>query len=121
MIEFKSIKYKNFLSSGNYFTTIPLNVHKDTLIVGNNGSGKSTLLDALTFSLFGKPFRRITKSQLINSVNERDAKVEIEFSISNVDYQVVRGIKPNVFEIYKNGQKLNEDSSANDQQKYLEG
>ena len=121
MIEFKTIKYKNFLSSGNYFTTIPLNVHKDTLIVGNNGSGKSTLLDALTFSLFGKPFRRITKSQLVNSVNERDAKVEIEFSISNVDYQVVRGIKPNVFEIYKNGQKLNEDSSANDQQKYLEG
>ena len=121
MIEFKSIKYKNFLSSGNYFTTIPLNAHKDTLIVGNNGSGKSTLLDALTFSLFGKPFRRITKSQLVNSVNERDAKVEIEFSISNVNYQVIRGIKPNVFEIYKNGQKLNEDSSANDQQKYLEG
>ena len=121
MIEFKTIKYKNFLSSGNYFTTIPLNVHKDTLIVGNNGSGKSTLLDALTFSLFGKPFRKISKSQLINSVNERDAKVEIEFSISNVDYQVIRGIKPNVFEIYKDGKKLNEDSSANDQQKYLEG
>ena len=121
MIEFKTIKYKNFLSSGNYFTTIPLNAHKDTLIVGNNGSGKSTLLDALTFSLFGKPFRKISKSQLINSVNERDAKVEIEFSISNVDYQVIRGIKPNVFEIYKDGQKLNEDSSANDQQKYLEG
>ena len=121
MIEFKTIKYKNFLSSGNYFTTIPLNAHKDTLIVGNNGSGKSTLLDALTFSLFGKPFRKISKSQLINSVNERDAKVEIEFSISNVDYQVIRGIKPNVFEIYKDGKKLNEDSSANDQQKYLEG
>ena len=121
MIEFKTIKYKNFLSSGNYFTTIPLNVHKDTLIVGNNGSGKSTLLDALTFSLFGKPFRKISKSQLINSVNERDAKVEIEFSISNVDYQVIRGIKPNVFEIYKDGKKLNEDASANDQQKYLEG
>jgi len=120
MIEFKTIKYKNFLSSGNYFTTIPLNVHKDTLIVGNNGSGKSTLLDALTFSLFGKPFRKISKSQLINSVNERDAKVEIEFSISNVDYQVIRGIKPNVFEIYKDGKKLNEDASANDQQKYLE-
>jgi len=91
------------------------------LIVGNNGSGKSTLLDALTFSLFGKPFRKISKSQLINSVNERDAKVEIEFSISNVDYQVIRGIKPNVFEIYKDGKKLNEDASANDQQKYLEG
>ena len=121
MIEFKTIKYKNFLSSGNYFTTIPLNAHKDTLIVGNNGSGKSTLLDALTFSLFGKPFRKISKSQLINSVNERDAKVEIDFSISSVDYRVIRGIKPNTFEIYRNGQKLNEDSSANDQQKYLEG
>ena len=120
MIEFKTIKYKNFLSSGNYFTTIPLNAHKDTLIVGNNGSGKSTLLDALTFSLFGKPFRKISKSQLINSVNERDAKVEIDFSISSVDYRVIRGIKPNTFEIYRNGQKLNEDSSANDQQKYLE-
>jgi len=121
MIEFKKIKYKNFLSSGNYFTEINLNSHKDTLIVGNNGSGKSTLLDALTFSLFGKPFRKISKSQLINSINERDAKVEIDFSISSVDFKVIRGIKPNVFEIYKNGQKLNEDSSANDQQKYLEG
>ena len=121
MIEFKKIKYKNFLSSGNYFTEINLNTHKDTLIVGNNGSGKSTLLDALTFSLFGKPFRKISKSQLVNSVNERDAKVEIDFSISSVDFKVIRGIKPNVFEIYKNGQKLNEDSSANDQQKYLEG
>ena len=121
MIEFKNIRYKNFLSSGNYFTDIPLNAHKDTLIVGHNGSGKSTLLDALTFSLFGKPFRKISKSQLINSINERDAKVEIDFSISNVDFKVIRGIKPNVFEIYKNGQKLNEDSSANDQQKYLEG
>ena len=90
------------------------------MIVGNNGSGKSTLLDALPFSLFGKPFRKISKSQLINSVNERDAKVEIDFSISSVDYRVIRGIKPNTFEIYRNGQKLNEDSSANDQQKYLE-
>ena len=103
MIEFKTIKYKNFLSSGNYFTTIPLNAHKVTLIVGNNGSGKSTLLDALTFSLFGKPFRRITKSQLVNSVNERDAKVEIEFSISIVVYLVVRCIKLMVCEIFKIG------------------
>jgi len=121
MIEFKNIRYKNFLSSGNYFTDISLNAHKDTLIVGNNGSGKSTLLDALTFSLFGKPFRKISKSQLINSINEREARVEIEFSISNVDYKVIRGIKPNTFEIYKDGKKLNEDSSANDQQKSLEG
>ena len=121
MIEFKNIRYKNFLSSGNYFTDIPLNVHKDTLIVGNNGSGKSTLLDALTFSLFGKPFRKISKGQLVNSVNEREARVEIDFSISNVDYKVIRGIKPNTFEIYKDGKKLNEDASANDQQKSLEG
>ena len=121
MIEFKNIRYKNFLSSGNYFTDISLNAHKDTLIVGNNGSGKSTLLDALTFSLFGKPFRKISKSQLINSINEREARVEIEFSISNVDYKVIRGIKPNTFEIYKDGKKLNEDASANDQQKSLEG
>ena len=121
MIEFKQIKYKNFLSSGNYFTTIPLNEHKNTLIVGSNGSGKSTLLDALTFSLFGKPFRKISKSQLVNSVNERDAKVIIDFSISSVDYRIVRGIKPNVFQIYKNGQLLNEDANANDQQKYVEG
>ena len=121
MIEFKNIRYKNFLSSGNYFTDIPLNAHKDTLIVGNNGSGKSTLLDALTFSLFGKPFRKISKGQLVNSVNERDARVEIDFTISNVDYKVIRGIKPNTFEIYKDGKKLNEDASANDQQKSLEG
>ena len=121
MIEFKNIRYKNFLSSGNYFTDIPLNAHKDTLIVGHNGSGKSTLLDALTFSLFGKPFRKISKGQLVNSINERDARVEIDFSISNVDYKVIRGIKPNIFEIYKNGKKLNEDASANDQQKSLEG
>ena len=96
MIEFKNIRYKNFLSSGNYFTDIPLNAHKDTLIVGHNGSGKSTLLDALTFSLFGKPFRKISKGQLVNSINERDARVEIDFSISNVDYKVIRGIKPNI-------------------------
>ena len=120
MIEFKEIKYKNFLSSGNYFTTIPLNTHKDTLIVGNNGSGKSTLLDALTFSLFGKPFRKISKTQLINSINERDARVEIDFSISSVDYQVIRGIKPNVFEIYRNGDMLDQSAAALDQQKWLE-
>ena len=120
MIEFKTIRYKNFLSSGNYFTTISLNENKDTLIVGANGAGKSTVLDALTFSLFGKPFRKINKGQLVNSVNEKDTKVEIEFNINKTEYRVLRGIKPNIFEIYKNGQKLNEDSSANDQQKSLE-
>ena len=120
MIEFKEIRYKNFLSSGNYFTTIPLNKNKDTLIIGANGAGKSTILDALTFSLFGKPFRKINKGQLVNSVNEKDTKVEIEFNINKTKYKVIRGIKPNIFEIYKNGKKLNEDSSAVDQQKYLE-
>tara|TARA_B100000900_G_scaffold87509_1_gene71113 strand:+ start:5209 stop:6921 length:1713 start_codon:yes stop_codon:yes gene_type:complete len=120
MIEFKTIRYKNFLSSGNYFTTISLNENKDTLIVGANGAGKSTVLDALTFSLFGKPFRKINKGQLVNSVNEKDTKVEIEFNINKTEYRVLRGIKPNIFEIHKDGKKLNEDCSANDQQKSLE-
>lgn len=121
MIQFKKIRYKNFLSSGNHFTEIDFQKSNTTLIIGTNGSGKSTVLDALTFSLFGKPFRKITKTQLVNSVNERDAKVEIEFNARGVDYKVVRGIKPNVFEIFKGGQKTNEDASANDQQKTLEG
>ena len=120
MIEFQKIRYKNFLSSGNYFTEIQLNRDNDTLIVGQNGAGKSTILDALTFSLFGKPFRKINKGQLVNSVNEKDTKVEIEFAINKTKYKVLRGIKPNVFEIYKDGKKLNEDCSANEQQKTLE-
>ena len=121
MIEFKTIRYKNFLSSGNQYTEIELNQHKDTLIVGSNGSGKSTVLDALTFSLFNKPFRKISKSQLVNSTNEREAVVEIEFIINTSTYKVTRGIKPNIFIIEKDGKKFNEESSAIDQQKYLEG
>jgi len=121
MIEFKSIRYKNFLSSGNQYTEINLNQYKDTLIVGSNGSGKSTILDALTFSLFNKPFRKISKSQLVNSTNEREAVVEIQFNINTTSYKVTRGIKPNIFIIEKNGKKFNEEASALDQQKYLEG
>ena len=120
MILFKEIRYKNFLSSGNHFTTIPLDTSKDTLIVGQNGAGKSTILDALTFSLFGKPFRKVNKPQLVNSVNERDCVVEIGFEIGTTKYKVVRGIKPNIFEIYRNGSKLNEDCDAKEQQQFLE-
>jgi len=120
MIEFKHLRYKNFLSSGNQFTSINLNKSKNTLVVGANGAGKSTLLDALTFSLFGKPFRKINKGQLVNSINEKDTKVEIEFDAQGIPYKIIRGIKPNVFELYRGGKKLNEDANANDQQKMLE-
>jgi DNA repair exonuclease SbcCD ATPase subunit len=120
MITFKKIKYKNFLSSGNIFTSIDLNKTNNTLIVGQNGSGKSTILDALCFCLFNKPFRKINKNQLINSINEKDCIAEVEFSINESNYKIIRGIKPNIFEIYVNGVKLNEDSSSVDQQKILE-
>ena len=120
MILFEKIRWKNILSTGNHFIEVNLADTATTLIIGANGSGKSTVLDALTFSLFGKPFRKVTKSQLLNSTNERDAKVEIIFDIGDVPYKVVRGIKPNIFEIYRNGKKTNEDCSANEQQKTLE-
>ena len=120
MIEFKTIRYKNFLSSGNQFTEINFQESNTALIVGANGAGKSTVLDALTFSLFGKPFRKVNKGQLVNSINERDTKVEIEFNAKGSPYKVIRGIKPNVFEVYRDGKKMNEDASANDQQKMLE-
>ncbi len=120
MIEFKSIKWKNLLSTGNNFTKVNLNGHERTLIVGENGSGKSTILDALCFSLFSKPFRKINKSQLVNTVNCGDCKVELEFDIGKIQWKVVRGIKPNVFEIYKNGTLLDQASATNDQQKWLE-
>ena len=120
MILFKKIRWRNFLSTGNQYIELDLDQESTTLIIGTNGAGKSTVLDALTFSLFGKPFRKINKPQLINSTNEKDSKVEVEFSIGSIDWKVVRGIKPNVFEIWKNDNLLDQAASANDQQKWLE-
>ena len=120
MILFECIKYKNFLSTGNQFTEVKFDDHKTSLIIGNNGSGKSTLLDALTFVLFGKSFRGVNKPQLINSINEKDCVVEIEFKISKTNWKVKRGLKPNIFQIYKNGELLNQDATTKDQQNWLE-
>jgi len=128
MILFEKIRWKNFLSTGNHY--IEINFHTDgesrfaknstTLIVGTNGAGKSTILDALTFSLFSKPFRRINKPQLVNTVNEKDCRVEVEFSIGTTKWKVVRGIKPNIFEIWRDGNLLDQSSHVADQQKWLE-
>lgn len=120
MIIFKTIRWKNFLSTGNVFTEVDLTTCKTNLIVGENGAGKSTILDALTFSLFGKPFRKINKPMLVNSINEKDCITEIEFSIGKNEFKVVRGIKPNKFEIYNNGQLWNQESTLVDQQKNFE-
>ena len=120
MITFEKIRWKNFLSTGNQYIEIDFLKSDTTLIVGTNGAGKSTILDALTFSLFGKPFRKINKPQLVNTTNEKDSKVEVEFSIGSTEWKVVRGIKPNTFEIYRSGEVLDQAASANDQQKWLE-
>ena len=120
MILFKKIRWKNFLSTGNQYTEVDFTKNKTNLIIGTNGAGKSTVLDALTFSLFGKPFRKINKPQLINSINEKDCKVEVEFSTGNTDWKVVRGIKPALFEIWRNNTPLDQSSAALDQQKWLE-
>ena len=120
MIKFSAVRWRNFLSTGNIFTEIPLNINSNTLIVGSNGAGKSTLLDALTFSLFGKAFRNINKPSLVNSVNTKDCIVEIEFDTNNKKYKIVRGIKPNIFEIHCDGIILNQDSASRDYQEYLE-
>lgn len=120
MIIFKKIRYKNFLSTGNYFNEIELDNSPSTLIVGKNGGGKSTYLDAICFGLFGKAFRNINKGQLVNSINEKGTIVEIEFSINSKEYMVRRGIKPNIFEIYLNGEFINQSADARDFQKKLE-
>lgn len=120
MIKFQKIRWKNFLSTGNVFTEVILDRSPNTLIVGNNGAGKSTILDALTFALFGKPFRKISKPQLVNSINQGGALVEVEFSIGSKDYVVRRGIKRNIFEIECNGSKVNEEANIRDQQEILE-
>jgi len=120
MILFKKLRWKNFLSTGNVFTEIDLNKSSTTLIVGENGAGKSTILDALTYALFGKPFRKINKPQLINSINRKDSVVEIEFQINQNSYTIVRGMKPNVFEVYQNGMLVNQSAEMRDYQEYLE-
>ena len=120
MIIFKTVRWKNFLSTGNQFTEIQLDRSPTTLIIGENGAGKSTILDALCFGLFNKPFRNIAKKQLVNSVNNGSSVVEVEFSIGTKEVKVVRGIKPNSFEVYVNGNMINQDANARDYQKHLE-
>jgi DNA repair exonuclease SbcCD ATPase subunit len=120
MILFEKVRWRNFLSTGNQNTEINFTNHSTNLVIGTNGAGKSTMLDALTFALFGKPFRKINKPQLINTVNEKDCVVEVEFSIGTTNWKVIRGIKPNLFEIHKDGNALNQSAAALDQQKWLE-
>jgi len=120
MILFKTLRWKNLLSTGNYFSEIQLNANTNSLIIGENGSGKSTMLDALCFALFGKAFRNVNKPNLLNSINGKDCVVEVEFDIGNKQYKIVRGIKPNIFEIYQDGTLVNQDAAMRDYQEYLE-
>ena len=119
-ITFQRIKWKNFLSTGDHSTSIDLNTGTDTLVVGPNGSGKSTLLDALSFALFGKPHRDINKPQLVNSINNRNCEVEVEFSVGKTQFRIIRGMKPNIFEIWQNGIMVNQEAHSLDYQKVLE-
>jgi DNA repair exonuclease SbcCD ATPase subunit len=120
MINFRSVQWKNFLSTGNSPNKVLLNRSQTTLIIGKNGEGKSTILDALCFSLFGKPFRNINKGQLVNSINGKGCSVEVEFDINGKEYKIIRGIKPNVFEIWLDGEMINQDAASRDYQKILE-
>lgn len=120
MIKFKSVQWCNFLSTGNQPTTIIVDKNPTTLIIGSNGAGKSTFNDALTYALYGKPIRKINLPDLINKINNKNLKVEVEFSVGKNEYKVVRGMKPKLFEIYKNGKIIEEDSDAKDYQKFFE-
>jgi DNA repair exonuclease SbcCD ATPase subunit len=120
MILFKKIRWKNFLSTGNIFTELQLNNSNTTLVVGENGAGKSTLLDALSFVLFSKPFRKINKPQLVNTITQKQLIVEVEFSIGSNEYKIVRGMKPNLFEVYQNGKLMNQSAEMKDYQEILE-
>ena len=120
MITFKKVKWKNFLSTGNNFTEIQLDKHRTTLISGENGAGKTTLLDAITFVLFGKPYRNINIPQLANSINEKDCMVEIEFVSGGIEYKIRRGLAPKIFEVYKSGKMMDQDAKSKDYQKMLE-
>ena len=120
MIVFKKLRYKNFLSTGQQFIEVGLDTSATTLVMGENGSGKSTMLDALCFGLFQRPFRSIKKDQLINTINEKETVVEVEFQVGQNEYKIVRGIKPNIFEIWCDGDMLNQDAAQRDYQKHLE-
>ena len=120
MIKFKKLRFKNFLSTGNNFTSVDFDTTPTTLVIGANGAGKSTMLDALSFGLFGKPHRKISKGQLVNTINQKGTLVEVEFSIGKQNYKIVRGIKPNIFEIWVNGNMVNQDSHAKEYQSMLE-
>ena len=120
MIVFKKVRYKNFLSTGQQFIEIDLDKAPTTLVIGDNGSGKSTILDAMCFGLFSKPFRAIKKDQLVNTINEKECVVEVEFNIGQNQYKIIRGIRPNTFEIWCDGDMLNQDAAQRDYQKHLE-